>query len=131
MVDSIAKMCVALLALLYFGLSFAIVLMRFDRLVPMGESARESLLVRLSIAHVNSAEYVPILAILCVCLSFSIQSSVVHGTMLLAVLCRYLFVVGMLLSVSPDSAHPVRLAGSLGTYVFGVLLIVALLRSRA
>jgi len=47
----------------------------------------------------------------------------------LAVLSRYSIAAGLVLSPTLEKPHPLRFAGALGTYVFGLALSVGLLRS--
>lgn len=47
-------------------------------------------------------------------------------SMVLVTLSRYLVVIGLLASPTLEKVHPLRFLGSLGTYVFGTVLCVAL-----
>jgi len=78
-------------------------------------------------AHGNTTEYAPILALLIFILSQAPLTSWVLWSMVLVTLSRYIFVVGILVPQTMDKPHPLRFVGSLGTYLGGFALIVALL----
>ena len=79
-------------------------------------------------AHGNTAEFVPMLAILMLYIGSQSPAGWVLGLMVIVTVCRFLIVFGIILSPTLDQPHPLRLIGALGTYFGGALLsIVALL----
>ena len=78
-------------------------------------------------AHGNTAEYVPVLALLIYILGQSGASGWVVWAMVIATFSRYLFVAGIIIPASMETPNPMRFLGSLGTYLSGLALVVALL----
>ncbi len=125
---SVALVCIGLLGLLVFGLGMAVSLTRGNTNQGFGYKPdpgdRLHKLVR---AHGNTTEYAPMLALLIFVLGAWDPSVWVLGCMVLATLSRYSLAAGMLLSPTLEHPHPLRYAGALGTYLFGILLCGALL----
>ena len=80
-------------------------------------------------AHGNASEYVAMLAVLIMVVGMREPSAWANWSMIGATVSRYLHAVGMIVSPTLDKPQPLRFAGALGTYVFGMALCVALLRS--
>lgn len=80
-------------------------------------------------AHGNASEYVAMLAVLILVVGTREPSTWASWSMIGATGSRYLHAAGMILSPTLDKPQPLRSAGALGTYVFGIALCVALLRS--
>jgi uncharacterized membrane protein YecN with MAPEG domain len=130
---TIAVVCSALLGLLLFGLGCAITMQRRRSATYFGYREHPSdPLYRLVRAHGNTAEYA---ALLCVLMLLSAERNPapwVQLVMIAATASRYCQVTGMLLRPSPDNRPNVfRIVGTLGTYVGGLLLSIAILLTAA
>src|SRR5216110_2616980 len=101
-----AVLCMGLLGLLVFGLGLAVSLVR---------------------AHGNAAEYAPMLALLTWYLGSHQPGRFVVWTFVAATAFRYLHALGMILAKSLDGVDPLRFVGALGTYVTGLVLVIATL----
>ncbi len=121
-----AILCTALLGLLLFGLGLAVSLTRGSTNVVSGfNSDPTDRLYKMIRAHGNTAEFVPMVAVLLLFLGSRNPSTWVLWTMWIVTLCRYLIVIGILTSPTLAKPHPLRFIGALGTYVGGVALCVA------
>lgn len=129
-IGAVPKVCVALLVLLFFGLSVAITVTRLRTKtlygVPGGPDSRLTKLVR---AHGNTAEYVGLLCVLILWLGASPQPAWVVGMMVLAVAGRLLFALAMVTGPSLTAFNPIRALGVCATYVAGFGLGIAMLLS--
>jgi uncharacterized membrane protein YecN with MAPEG domain len=124
---SIYLICIALLGLLCLGLGFNVSLNRAKSATLYGgEPDPESKLYKAQRAHGNTIEYAPILAVMIFALGQSHQPDWVLWSMVAVTFFRYLFVLGILLPATMDKANPLRFVGSLGTYLSGLSLVVAL-----
>ena len=122
--------CVALLGLLLFALGFAVSMTRGRTSTNIGSSGDPAdLLHKMVRAHGNASEYVAMLAVLIMVVGMREPSAWANWSMIGATVSRYLHAVGMIVSPTLDKPQPLRFAGALGTYVFGMALCVALLRS--
>jgi uncharacterized membrane protein YecN with MAPEG domain len=125
-----AVTCTALLALLVFALGFAVSMgrQRSRRGIGFDPSPTDPLhkLVR---AHGNTTEYAPMLAVLFLVLGGLAPAAWVGWVMWAAVVSRYLIVAGLLTGSLAD-ANPMRFVGATGTYLCGILLVVAVFVSR-
>jgi len=125
-----ALVCSALLGILVFGLGFAVSMsrMRTNRGIGYDTDPKDPLhkVVR---AHGNTAEYAAMLAVLFLLVGSRNPAPWAIASMIGATACRYLLVVGLLLSRSMARPHPLRFLGAAGTYVFGLALCAALLLS--
>lgn len=120
--------CIALLALLCFLTGFRVSMMRAKFNTVCGHSSSPDDKLHQAVrAHGNTVEYAPVLALLIYILSLAPQSAWVIWFMILATLCRFLIVAGLLIPRSMAKPNPARFIGALGTYVFGIGLAVALL----
>jgi uncharacterized membrane protein YecN with MAPEG domain len=130
-IDLVPKFCVAVLTLLFFGLSLAITFVRLrTKTLFFGAPADPtSVLTKLVRAHGNTAEYVGLLALLILSLGVPPRPHWVTGLMLLAVAARLLFVYAMLRCGSLEVFDPLRAVAVTGTYVAGLGLGAALLVS--
>ena len=78
-------------------------------------------------AHGNTAEYVPMLAILMLYIGAHSPAAWILWTMVIVTVCRFLIVIGIVTSPTLDRPHPLRFIGALGTYVGGLVLSVVAL----
>jgi uncharacterized membrane protein YecN with MAPEG domain len=125
---TVATFCIALLALLLFGLGTAVSLTRgsSNRVIGHSDDPTDRL-HKLCRAHGNAAEYVPMLALLIYLVGGQGAASGVLWTCVAATACRYLHAAGMILPATLAAPNPMRFVGALGTYVTGIALTVALL----
>lgn len=129
--NSTALACTAVLGLLLFALGFAISILRSSVGVLSGYAPEpDGLLTKLVRAHGNTAEYLPIFAVLFLYLGAHNPPQWQLWCMAAATVCRLLLVVGLLAWPSMSKPNPARAIGALGTYAFGVTLCVALLSGR-
>src|SRR5262249_57245206 len=120
--------CTALLGLLVFGLGLGVSALRGSTRTNIGhERDPADRLHKMVRAHGNAAEYAPMLAILMLAIAARGSTTWMVWTFVAATLFRYLHAAGMLLSPTLDRPQPLRFLGALGTYVTGVVLVVAAL----
>jgi uncharacterized membrane protein YecN with MAPEG domain len=123
-----ALVCISLLGLLAFGLGFAVSTVRGRTETLTGSSGDPGdTLHKLVRAHGNTTEYAAMLAILMYAVGSTSPASWVLWCMGLATVSRYSIAIGLLLSPSMESPHPLRFVGALGTYITGFALCGALL----
>ena len=123
-----ALVCTALLGLLVFGLGLGVSALRGSTSTNIGHKLDPGdPLHKMVRAHGNAAEYAPMLAILMLAIAGRGATPWMVWTFVAATLSRYLHAAGMVLSSSLDRPQPLRFVGALGTYVTGLLLVVALL----
>lgn len=123
-----ALACVAVFGVLLFGLGLWISLRRFfteDYFIHGGDPT--SFTTRLSRAHGNTAEFVPLLAVLMIFLGAGGPPLWVEMAMIGAAVSRVLVVVGFLTSTTLARISLPKAIGAIGTYVFGLALTAALL----
>lgn len=119
--------CVALLGALLFGLGLAVSLTRAKTSCLIGHPAgREDFLHKLVRAHGNTAEYVPLLAVLMLALGSRPAVGWVDGVIVGTTVARFAIVVGLLAFRDLGKPNPVRFLGALGTYLGGLALSGAL-----
>ncbi|HSV06166.1 MAG TPA: MAPEG family protein [Candidatus Binatus sp.] len=123
---NVAIVCTALLGLLVFGLGLAVSLTRGATRTNFGftPDPTDRLYKRVR-AHGNAAEYSPMLAILMLLIGAHQPAAWMVWTFVAATAFRYLHAAGMLVCPSLDQPHPLRFVGALGTYVAGLVLVVA------
>jgi uncharacterized protein len=123
---NVAIVCTALLGLLVFGLGLAVSLTRGATRTNFGftPDPTDRLYKRVR-AHGNAAEYAPMLAILMLLIGARHPAAWMVWTFVAATAFRYLHAAGMLVCPSLDQPHPLRFVGALGTYVAGLVLVVA------
>ena len=125
---TVALVCTALLGLLVFGLGLAVSGLRGSTGTNIGHQLDPSdRLHKMIRAHGNAAEYAPMLAVLMLAIAARGATRWMVWTFVAATLFRYLHAAGMLLSPTLDRPQPLRFVGALGTYLSGLLLVVALL----
>ena len=125
---TVALICVALLGLLVVVLGFAVSMTRGKTKTFAGyKTDPTDPLYKMVRAHGNTTEYAPMLAIVIFALGTLSPAPWMLWCMALVTVSRYLFALGIILSSSMEEAHPLRLIGSLGTYIFGITLTVTLL----
>lgn len=121
----VAIVCTALLGLLLFVLGLAVSMTRGRTGVVAGSSNDPAdSLYKLIRAHGNTAEYVPMLAVLFLLVGEHNPASWLLWTMIVAVVSRYLIAIGMILGPSLAKPQPLRFVGALGTYLTGFLLCI-------
>lgn len=122
-----ALVCTALLGLLVFGLGLGVSTLRGSTSTNIGHKLDPGdPLHKMVRAHGNATEYAPMLAILMLAIAGRGATPWMVWTFAAATLSRYLHAAGMVLSSSLDRPQPLRFIGALGTYVTGLLLVVAL-----
>ena len=123
-----AVLCMGLLGLLVFGLGLAVSLVRGSTGANFAYTVDPTdRLYKLVRAHGNAAEYAPMLALLTWYLGSHQPGRFVVWTFVAATAFRYLHALGMILAKSLDKVDPLRFVGALGTYVTGVVLVIAML----
>lgn len=125
---NVALICVALLGLLVVLLGFAVSMTRgktktFYAFNPNPTDP----LYKMVRAHGNTTEYAPALAVMILALGALEPAPWMLWCMGLATFSRYSIALGIILSSSMEQAHPLRLVGAMGTYIFGIALAVAIL----
>lgn len=125
-----AIVCTGLLGLLVFGLGLAISLTRRSTATGIGyKDDPADPLHKLVRAHANACEYAPMMALLILMLGAREPGAFLLGTFVAATAARYLHAAGMILSPTLKRPQPLRFAGALGTYVTGLILVVAMIAS--
>ncbi len=125
-----AVVCTALLALLLFGLGFAVSTLRGQTKTNAGSSGDPADTLHKTIrAHGNTAEYAPMFAVLFLLVGSRSPATWALWCMGIATACRYLIAAGLILSPTLDKPYPLRFVGALGTYLTGFALCAALLLS--
>ena len=124
----IALIGTSILGLLLFGLGLNVSRLRGKFHVGAGYPDDQTHPLHRAVrAHGNTAEFAPFFAVLLLYLGSCAQPMWVLVVMALAVLSRVLQVVGMLSCKTLARPSPLRFAGSLGTYVTGIVLSAVLL----
>jgi uncharacterized membrane protein YecN with MAPEG domain len=127
---NVAVVCTALLGLLVFGLGLRVSLLRGRVQTVIGHASDPTDPLHKAVrAHANAAEYAPMGAILILALASRGAGGWLAWVFAGFTVCRYLHAAGMTTGRSLAEPSPLRFAGALGTYVFGVVLAVALLFS--
>ena len=125
---TVALVCTAFLGLLVFGLGLGVSTLRGSTSTNIGHKLDPGdPLHKMVRAHGNATEYSPMLAILMLAIAGRGAPPWMVWTFAAATLSRYLHAAGMVLSSSLDRPQPLRFVGALGTYVTGLMLVVALL----
>ena len=125
---NVAVFCTGMLGLLVFGLGFGVSALRGSTRTNFAYTVDPTdRLYKLVRAHGNAVEYAPMLALLTWYLGSHQPGRFVVWTFVLATLCRYLHALGMILAKSLDKVDPLRFVGALGTYVTGLVLVIATL----
>ena len=123
-----AVFCTGLLGLLVFGLGLGVSMVRGSSKTNFAYTVDPTdRLYKLVRAHGNAAEYAPMLGILILYLGSQQPGRFVIWTFVAATACRYLHALGMILAKSLDRTDPLRFVGALGTYVTGLVLVIAML----
>jgi uncharacterized membrane protein YecN with MAPEG domain len=126
---TVAVFCAGLLGLLVFGLGFGVSAMRGSTSTNFAYTVDPTdRLYKMVRAHGNATEYAPMLAVMMLYLGSHQPGRFVMWTFVAATACRYLHAMGMILAKSLDGLDPLRFVGALGTYVTGLVLVVAMLR---
>ena len=125
-----AIICIALLGLLVFGLGLAVSLTRgsTQRVIGYSDDPTDPL-HKLCRAHANAAEYAPTIALLIYVIAVRGAAPWMVWTFAAATVFRYVHAAGMIFPATLAAPNPLRFVGALGTYVAGLVLVVALLVS--
>lgn len=125
----VATPCIAVLGLLLFGggLWVSLQRLRFKRLLGHADDPAHPLTKAVR-AHGNTAEYAAFMALLIYLLGQRGGGDAVAWLMIGGTASRLAFFAGMVFSPNLSRPHPVRFAGALGTYAFGLAMAVALWR---
>ncbi len=123
-----ANMCTGLIGLLLFALGLYVSAKR-GRTQQIGTTPQNPAdpLFKAIRAHGNTAEYAPMLAVLMLYLGAQSPGAWILWTMVIVTVCRYLIVIGIIMSPTLDRPHPLRFIGALGTYLGGLVLSVVAL----
>ena len=120
--------CSAILVLVYFLLAFNVSLTRGSTKTGIGTgndlSGRLNKAIR---AHGNAAEYVPIFVLLFLYFLSTGAGGWITWVVIGVTACRVLHPIAMFMSPDLNRAYPPRFVASLGTYLGGLALGVALL----
>lgn len=123
-----AIVCSAILGLLLFGLGLAVSLTRGSMRIAYGcKDDPTDRLYKLVRAQGNAAEYHAMLAVLMLIVGTRGPTAWMEWSMIGATLSRILITLGIAGGATMATPHPLRFIGALGTYIFGVLLVVAAL----
>src|SRR5437773_12448634 len=121
-----AVLCMGLLGLLVFGLGLAVSLVRGSTGANFAYTVDPTdRLYKLVRAHGNAAEYAPMLALLTWYLGSHQPGRFVVWTFGAATAFRRLRALGRIVGMSLGQVEPLRVAGALGTYVSGLVLVIA------
>ena len=125
---NITTLCVALLGLLVVLLGFAVSLTRGSSKTNFGvtQDPTDRLYI-MSRAHGNATEYVPMLAIMIYLIGQAEPATWELWLFGIVVAGRYAHAAGMILSSSLDKIQPLRVIGSMVTYIGGLVLGIDLL----
>ncbi len=127
---TVAVTCTAVLATLVLALGMNVSRLRGERQrvgAPQFPADPADGLFKAVRAHGNAAEYVPTLAVLMLVAGAHSPAAWVVVAMAGATVSRLVHAAGIFASRSLALQSPVRLAGAVGTYVFGLALVAAAL----
>ncbi len=120
--------CSAILVLVYFLLAFNVSLTRGSMQVGIGSGDNPSGRLNKAIrAHGNAAEFIPIFVLLFLYFLSTGASGWITWVIIGVTVCRVLHPVSIFLSPDLNKAYPLRFVTSVGTYLGGLALGVALL----
>jgi uncharacterized protein len=125
---TVAIIAAATLAVLVFVLGFNVSRLRGITAKAGGTQMPTDPTDRLFIAiraHGNAAEYVPTLMVLFLLVGAGSPAAVAVALIVGATLARLVHAFGMLTASSLAAESALRLAGAIGTYVFGIGLAIA------
>ena len=119
--------CSAILVIVYFLLAFNVTFTRVKTNIGIGSGSDLSGPLNKAVrAHGNAAEYIPIFLILFIYLNSVDAASWVKWVVIAVTVSRLLHPIGMLMSSDLTKPHPLRALGSIGTYIGGLALGIAL-----
>ncbi len=121
-----AVVCTALLALLVFGLGMNVSRVRGTAADQVPTEPSDGLFVAVR-AHGNATEYIPTLAVLLRLVGSRDPAAWMIAVFVAATAARYLHAVGIFTASDLARQTPLRVAGAMGTYLCGILLIAAAL----
>jgi hypothetical protein len=123
--------CSAVLVLLYFLLAFNVSLTRGSLKIGIGTDSPSGKLNKAIRAHGNSSEYIPIFVLLFLYFNAIAAGGWITWVVIAATVFRVLHPIAILLSPDLNKAYAPRFIASLGTYLCGLALGVALLTCAA
>jgi uncharacterized protein len=125
---TIATVCIALLGLLVFGLGLNVSRLRRGMRIGIGYPPDPTHpLHKACRAHANACEYAPMMGVLILLIGSRDPAAGILWVFVAATAARFLHAMGMLASPTLAAGHPLRVAGAAGTYVTGLVLVVAAL----
>lgn len=123
---NVALVCTALLGLLVFGLGLYVSMQRGQSNRVIGHDIDPNDPLHKAVrAHGNAAEYVPMMAVLMIAIGMRGPSTWMVWVFWAAVASRYLHAAGMIAGGPLDKPNPMRAIGAVGTYLTGLLLVIA------
>jgi hypothetical protein len=125
---TVATVCIALLGLLVFGLGWNVSRIRRGMKIGIGYPPDPTHpLHKACRAHANACEYAPIMAVLMLLIGSREPAAWVVWVFMAATAARFLHAMGMLASPTLAAGHPLRVVGAGGTYLTGLVLVIAAL----
>lgn len=119
--------CSAILVIVYFLLAFNVSLTRGSTKIGIGTDTPSGRLNKAIRAHGNASEYIPIFVLLFLYFGFVNARGWIEWVVIGVTACRVLHPIAMFLSPDLNKAYAPRFVASLGTYLGGLALGVALL----
>jgi uncharacterized protein len=120
--------CSAILVIFYFLLALNVSMTRRRTKVGIGTGDEPSGPLNRAIrAHGNASEYIPIFVVLFLYLLTTGASGWITWVVVGVTICRLLHAVSMFMAPDLNGVYPPRFVASLGTYVGGLALGIALL----
>ena len=120
--------CSAILVIVYFLLANNVSYMRAKTQVGIGMDTEPSGRLNRAIrAHGNASEYIPIFVALFLYFLASGASGWITWVVIGVTVCRVLHPISMFLAPDLNRAYPLRFIASVGTYLGGLALGIALL----
>jgi len=124
---NIYVLCSAILAILYFLLSFNVSMNRAQTKIGVGTDNLPSGSLNKSIrAQGNASEYIPLLVVMFLYFNSVGTTGWIEWVVIAVTVCRILHPLGMYLSPDLHKPQVFRFIGALGTYFGGLLLGVAM-----
>ena len=121
-----AIVCTALLALLVFVLGVNVSRLRGSATSQLPTALDDRLFVAIR-AHGNATEYVPTWAVLILLVGSRDPAPWMLAAFVVATIARYVHAFGVLQAADMGRPAPLRMVGAMGTYLSGIVLVVAAL----
>ncbi len=119
-------LCSAILVIVYFLLALNVSMTRRRTRIGIGTDEPSGPLNKAIRAHGNASEYIPIFVALFLYFLTTGAGGWITWVVVGVTICRVLHAIGMLTSPDLNKSSTLRFIGSLGTYVGGLALGVAL-----